>query len=85
MEAQVFQQQSLAHFQLRGHFLGFRPDAIGAEADVFPTRQFFVEQHAQALGHRLQAQFEIGFALGPAEVRGQDQARSVAQSVLNSG
>ena len=53
MEAQIFQQQSLALLQLPCHLLGFNANAIGAEADVLPARQLFIQQHAQALGNRL--------------------------------
>src|ERR1019366_6669421 len=85
VEAQVFEQQRLAFFEFERYFFGFRPDTVGAEAHVFSARQFFIEQHAQTLGHRLQAQLGIGVAFGTAEVRRQDQARAVTQSVLDAG
>ena len=85
VEAQVLEQQRLALFQLRRDFLGFRADALGTEADVLAARQFLVEQHAQPLGHRLQTHLGIGLALGPAQVRSQNQARPVAQRIFDGG
>ena len=35
VEAQVLEQQSLALFELEGHFFGFLAHTLGAEADVF--------------------------------------------------
>ncbi len=85
VEAQILQQQRLAFFELEGHFFGFGAYALGAEADVFAARQFFVEQHAQALGDRLEAQLGIRLAFGTAQVRREDEARAVAQSVFDAG
>ncbi len=85
MEAQVLQQQGLALFQLAGHLLGLHPDAIGAEADVFAASQLLVQHHAQALGHRPQAELGSGLALGTAQVRRQDEPCAVAQRVLDGG
>ena len=85
MEAQVLQQERLAFFQLSCNFLRLGPNTLGTEADVLAARQFFVEQHAQPLRHRLQAHLRIGLALRPAQVRCQNQARSVTQGVLDGG
>ena len=85
MEAQIFQQQGLALFQLSGHLLGFRADAFGAEAHVFSARQLLVQQHAQAFGRRLQAHRQIGLSLGPAKMGDQDQPRPVTEGVLDRG
>jgi hypothetical protein len=85
VEAQILQQEGLALFQLSGNFLSLRPNTLGTKADVFAARQFLVEQHAQPLRHRLQAHLRIGLAFRPAQMRCQDQARSVAQRVLDGG
>ena len=85
VEAQVLEQQRLSLFQLGRHLFGLRADAVGREADVLAAAQNFVEQDAQALGHRLQAHLRIGLALGTAQVRGQNQARAVTQRVLDGG
>ena len=85
VKAQVFKQQGLAFFQFAGHFFGFNAYAIGAKADVFAGRQFFVKHHSQALGHRLKTHPGIGLALGAAEMRGENEPRAVAQCVLDGG
>src|SRR5450759_3784863 len=85
VEAEVFEQQRLAFLELERHFFGFGPNALGAEADVFAARQFFVEHHAQTLGNGLEAQLWIGLAFGTAEVRREDEAGAVSQSVLDAG
>ena len=48
VEAQVLQQQRLAFFELQRHLFGLRPDALGAEADIFSAGQFAVEQTCAA-------------------------------------
>ncbi len=57
VEAEVFEQQGLAFLELERHFFGFGTNALGAEANIFAARQFFVEQHAQTFGDGLEAQF----------------------------
>ena len=85
MEAEVFEQERLALFQLAGHFFGFYSDTIGAEAHVFAAGEFFVEQHAEAFGYRLQAHLGIGFAFRAAKMGGENQARTMPQGVFDSG
>ena len=85
VEAEVFEQQGLAFFQLARHFFGFGADALGTEADVLAARQFLVEHHAQTFGDGLEAHLGIRLAFGTAEVRGENEARAVAQSVLDGG
>ncbi len=85
VEAQVFEQERLSLFQFEGDFLGLRANALGAESDIFTARKFTIEQHAQALGNRLQAHLWIGFALGSSEMRSENETRTVAQSVLDRG
>jgi hypothetical protein len=85
MKAEVLQKQRLAFFQLRGHFFRLGSDAVWAEPHVFAARQFLVEHHAQPLGHRLQAHLQIGLALGPSQMRGQNQPRPVPQGVFDGG
>ena len=83
MKAHILQQQGLPAFQLFSHLLGLQPDAVGREANVFATAQNVIKQNAQALGYRLQAHLRIGFALRPAQVRSQNEPRSVPQRVFN--
>ncbi len=85
MEAEVFEQQRLAFLELERHFFGFGPNALWAETDIFAARQFLVEQHAQTLGDGLETQLGIGLAFGTAEVRREDKAGAVTQSVLDAG
>src|SRR5260370_36988060 len=83
MKPQIFQKQGLALFQLRGYVLSFGSNALRAEAHVFATRQFFVQHHAQPLGHRLQAHLRFRLALGSSQMRGQNESRPVPQGVLD--
>jgi hypothetical protein len=85
VEAQVLQKQRLAFFQLSGNFLRLRPHTIGTEADVLAARQLFIEHHAQPLGDWLETHLGIRFAIGPPEVRRENQPRAVPQSVLDGG
>ena len=79
MEAQVFEQQHVAVFERLGRGFGFRTDAIGREGHGL------AEQLRQARGRGFQAHFGIGFALGPAQVRGQNQPAAALHNVLNGG
>ncbi len=85
VKAQVFEQQRLTLLKLGRDLFRLRPNALRAEADIFAARQFLVEQHAQPLGHWLEAHLGIRFSLGAAQVRGQNQPRSMPQRVLNRG
>ncbi len=85
MEAEVFKQQRLALLEFERHFFGFGPNALGAEANIFAARQFLVEQHAEALGDGFQTQLWIRLAFGTAQVRREDEARAVTQSVFDGG
>ena len=85
MKPQILQKQRLTFFQLRGNFLRLWTDTVGTEAHVFAARQFFVEHHAQPLGHRLQAHLQIRFAFGTPQMRGQNQSRPMAQRILDRG
>src|SRR5271154_6693947 len=85
MEAKILEQQGLALFQFAGYFFGFGTDALGTETHVFSAGQFFVEQHAEPLGNRLEAEQGIGPALGASEMRGENEASAVTQGVLNGG
>src|SRR5258708_7768600 len=74
VEAEVFEEQRLAFFELERHLFGFGTNALRAEANVFAARQFFVEQHAQTLGDGLETQLEIGLTFGASQVRREDEA-----------
>ena len=83
VKAKIFEQQSLSLLQLARHFAGLRPDALRAEPHVLTPGQFLVQQHAQALRHRLKAHLRIRLPLGPAEVRRQNHARPMPQRILD--
>src|SRR5208282_4974903 len=85
VEAEVLKQQGLAFLELERHLFGLGPDALGAEADVFAARQFLVEHHAETLGDGFETQLWIRLAFGTAQVRREDEARAVTQSVLDGG
>jgi hypothetical protein len=85
MKAKVLQKQGLALFQLQSHFFRLGSNAIRAESHVLAARQFLIQNHAQPLRHRLQTHLGIGLALGPSQMRGQNQPRPVPQRVLNRG
>src|SRR5579863_5601468 len=83
VKTEILQKQGLSFFQLASDLLGFRTDAFGRESDVLTTRQFLIEKHAQALGHRLETQHAVGLALGTAEVGSKNEPRAVTQGVFN--
>ena len=85
MEAQVLEQQHLVGFKLPGHLRGHLAHAIGGKAYVDFFAQRLVEQFAQPVHHRAQRVLWIGFSLGAAQVRGQDDLGLVAQGVNNGG
>jgi len=85
VKTEVLEQQRLAFLEFERHFFGFGPNALGAEANVFAARQFFIEQHPQTLGDGPEAQLWIGLAFGTAQVRREDETRAVAQSILDGG
>src|ERR1700726_1965641 len=66
METKIFEQKSLALLKFERHFFGFFANTLGTKPNVFSTRQFFIQQHAQAFRNRLQAQFWIRLAFWPA-------------------
>ena len=79
MEAQVFEQQHVAVLERLGRGFRFRADAIGREGHGL------AEQLRQARGGRFQTHFGIHLALGPAQVRSQNQPAAALQDVLNGG
>ena len=83
MKAQVLEQQSLSALKPRRKLFRFNPDAVRREADVTATLQHIIEQHPQTLRHRLEAHPGIWLSLGTSEMRRQNQARSMTQSVLD--
>ena len=84
VEAQVLEQQSLSLLQFASHFFCFEPNTVGTKAHVFAARQFSIEQHAEAFGHRLQTHFRIRLALGASQMRSQNEPCAVAQCVFNA-
>jgi hypothetical protein len=85
VEAEVFQQQGLAGLEIVGQLQSDRADAVRGESDILVGVEDAVEQRAQAHGDRAKADGRNFFALGTAEVRGEDDAGLAAQSVLDGG
>ncbi len=85
VEAQVFQQQGLAGLKLARHLLRDFADAVGREGDILARLEDVIEQEAQAGDQRPQAHGFDRLALGPAEVRAEDDLGLVAQGVLDGG
>ena len=85
MEAEVFQQEGLAGFEVGGHLGGDLADAVGREGDVLVVAEDVVEQDAQVVDDGAQAHGLDGLALGAAEVRAEDDLGLVAESVLDGG
>ena len=83
VEAQVFEEQHLPGFELARELGCDLADAIGREGDVEGLADLMVEQHAQAVDDGAQAVLRIDFALGTAEMRGEDHLRLMSESVLN--
>ena len=75
VEAQILQQQDFAG--RRPHGFHFGTDTIGCHLDR-TAQQFF-----QALSHRFQAHFRIGFAFRTAQMRGQNDAGPLLQRVAD--
>src|SRR5205807_10529654 len=68
-----------------GQLSGFEADAIAAEAAALSAREFAIEHHAQALSDWLEAHLRIWPAFGTAQVGGENQTRSMPQSVFDGG
>jgi len=69
VEAQIFEQQYLARFELARHLGGYIPHAVRGKGDVDRFTQRVVEQGAQAVDDRPQAVFGIRLSLRTTQVR----------------
>ena len=85
MEAKVFEQERLAGFEVGDQLGGDVADAVGREGYVFVFAEDVVEELAEAVDDGAKAHGGDDFALGPAEVRGDDDAGLAAEGVLNGG
>ena len=85
VEAEVLQQQGLAGFELLRHLERNVADAVGREGNVFRDVENLLQQNAQAGDERPQAHGLDRLALGPAQVRAEDDLGLVAQRVLDGG
>ena len=72
MEAQVFEQQHLAVFELARQLAGEVADAVRREGDVDLLADGVIEHDAQAVDDGPQAVLRIRLALGAAQVRAED-------------
>src|SRR5438045_9672971 len=77
VKAQVFEQQNVAILERCHLFLDLWAHAVGREGDG-PAQEL-----REPRCHRSQAHPGVGLALGPSQVRGQDQARAVLRRILN--
>ena len=76
VKAQVFEQENGS--RLRQHGLHRRADAVRGHRHGAPQKL------GQPFRHGFQAHLRIGFALGAAQVAGQNHARAVVQRVLDA-
>jgi hypothetical protein len=83
--AQVLKQQNLAGLKLAGHLAGHFAHAVGGKGHVDAFAERLVEQFAQAVDDRAQRILWIRFALGAAQVRGQDDLGLVLEGVDDGG
>ncbi len=75
--AEIFQQRDFAVLEFRGGLLGLFADAIIDELDRH------ADQGGQRRNDRGQALFRIAFALGPAQVRAEENAGALFDQVLD--
>ena len=85
MEAEVFEQERLAGFEVGGHFAGDCADAVGGEGYVLVVAEDVIEQAAKMGDEGAEAHGLDRLALGAAEVRAEDDLGLVAESVLDGG
>src|SRR5271154_1577301 len=85
MEAEVFEQEWLAGFEVRGHLGGDGADAVRAEGHVFVVAEDVVEEAAEMIDDGTKAHGGDRLALGTAEVGAEDDLGSVAERVLDGG
>ena len=85
VEAEVLEQEGLAGFEVGGHLAGDDADAVGREGYVLIVAEDVVEQAAKMSDEGTEAHGLDGLALGPAEVRAEDDLGLVAESVLDGG
>ena len=85
VEAEVFEQEGLAGFEVGGHLAGDGADAVGGEGDVLVVAEDVVEEAAKVIDEGAEAHGVDGFALGAAEVRAEDDLGLVAEGVLDGG
>jgi hypothetical protein len=85
MEAEIFEQERLAGFEVRGHLTGYGADAVGREGYVLVVAEDVVEQTTKVGDEGAEAHGLDGLALGTAEMRTEDHLRFVAESVFDGG
>src|SRR4029077_9601505 len=76
MKAQILQEQSLAFFQLVGHFFRSQANTIRSKTNIATAAKFFVQQHAEALCRGLQAHLGIKLSFWTPQMRSQNQPRT---------
>ena len=85
VEAEVFEQERLAGFEVGGHLAGNCADAVGRECYVLVVAEDVIEQAAKVSDEGAKAHGLDGFAFGAAEVRTEDDLGFVAEGVLDGG
>ena len=85
VEAEVFEKEGLAGFELGGELGGEFADAVGGEGYVFRRSEDVVEELAEAVDDGAERERRDGFALGTAEVGAEDDLGFVTDGVLDGG
>ena len=85
VEAEIFEQQHFAVFQLVGELAGEIADAVGREGDIDLLADGVVEHDTEAVHDGAKAVFGIGLALGTAEVGAEYDLAAMPEYELNGG
>src|SRR5580704_3095317 len=85
MEAEVFEEEGLAGFEVVGHFGRDLAYAVGGEGDVFVVAEDVIEEGAEVIDDGAKAHGGDGLAFGAAEMGAEDDLGFAAESVLDGG
>src|SRR5260370_39209534 len=85
MEAEIFEQEGLAGFEVGGHLTGYGADEVGGEGYVLVVAGDVVEQAAKVGDEGSETHGLDGLALGAAEGRAEEGLGFVAVWVFGGG
>jgi hypothetical protein len=85
VEAEVFEQEWLAGFEVGGHLAGDLADAVRGEGYVFVVAEDVVEEGAEVVDEGAKAHGLDGLAFRAAEVGAENDFGFVAEGVLDGG